>query len=312
MSILLLVTLLHVLRIDTTFDATKLGNTQQFALTEQLLSSQARPIYHITKNLGPWRMSGFVQPAQPITARAGIVIDEMSGQVLWQKNSDVVLPIASLTKLTTALVFLDTQPDFSREIVMDKSDQTDPDGSLLTVKPGESLTVGDLFNSSLIGSANNATKAMVRSTGLSETDFVQRMNAKVQQLGLTQTTFHEVTGLDPSNTSTVVDYSRLASFAFRNSIIRETLNKKEYTFSTINTKKSHRIKNTDLLLSDAELHLVGAKTGYLDEAGYTFAAQSEVNGHTITVVLFKSETSQTRFNETKALIQWVGTVFTWL
>jgi D-alanyl-D-alanine endopeptidase (penicillin-binding protein 7) len=309
---LFLATLVYLFRIDVQPSLFYLAAAQQNQIIARLLQAPAQPVFHIQRTIGPVRRSYFVQPSQPISAQSGMAIDVMSGSILWQKNPQTILPVASLTKLATALVFLDTSPDFSQEVTMESGDDTDPDGSRLMVRPGETVTVGDLFNASLVGSANNATKAMVRSTALSEEEFVALMNAKARQLGLAHTKFYEVTGLDPRNTSTVLDYSRLASFAFRHSTIRETLNKREYTFTTVNTRKFHRINNTDQLLTDAQSHLIGAKTGYLEEAGYTFVAQSEHDGHQIMLVLFKSESSQQRFSEAKALIQWAETVFSWL
>lgn len=312
MVTLLLATLLHLLRLDYSPDILSLDDHRQSQIVEEILSASTQPLYHITRALGPLKQSPFVQPAEALSAEAGILIDELSGQVLWQRNTEIVLPIASLTKLATAIVFLETNPDFTKEVTIEKSDGIEADGSRLAVAAGETLTVGDLFYASLVGSANNATKAMVRSTELSTEEFVRRMNEKARQLGLPRTTFHEVTGLDPDNTSTVQDYSRLASYAFRNERIHEALNRTDYVFSTLNTRHSHRLKNTNQLLADSELHLIGAKTGYLDEAGFTFVAEAEKDGHRLIVVLFKSDSSQARFAEAKGLLQWAFAVHQWL
>lgn len=310
MMSLFLMTLCALLRTDVPPAA--LPFAAQQSLIQTMAGGGYQPRYHIVRALPPVRRSVFMQPAILVSASSGMVIDEYSGAVLWQRHPDEVLPIASLTKLTTALVFLNTDPDFNGEVTMAKSDETDPDGSRLQVAAGETLTVGDLFHASLIGSANNATRAMVRSTGLSEEEFISRMNTQAAQLGLTRTTFREVTGLDPANTSTVRDYARLAGYAFRNNRIQEALNRGEYVFSTINTRHAHRIRNTNKLLADSALHLVGAKTGYLDEAGFTFVAQTDSQGHRLTVVLFNSASSDQRFTEAKALIQWAEAAFIWL
>ena len=174
------------------------------------------------------------------------------------------------------------------------------------------MTVRDLFYSSLVGSANNATKALARSTGLSEVDFIQRMNDKARSLGLANTKFYEVTGLDPDNHSTVHEYVRIARMAFSNSAIMEALTTQEYTFETIDKKIQHLIRNTNQLLQDSDLTLIGAKTGYLDEARFTFACQAERDGHEIFVVLFGSHSSAARFAEAKEIIQWSYNNNTWI
>lgn len=307
----LLAAILSIHQIDYSPSVLLQPVNQQEEIVSHFFNHQYQPPYKIYRSLPPISRSPFVKPATLLTAKSTIMIDVMSGQVLYGKNTDLVLPIASLTKLMTALIFLETNPDFSQEITIEESDNSRVEGSRLYVVPGEKMTVGDLFYSSLVGSANNATKALARSTGLSEDDFLKKMNAKVEDLGLTKTVFFDVTGLSPDNTSTVYEYSRIANYAFRNSLIKDAVQRSEYTFETIEKKILHRIRSTNQLLTDPELNLIGAKTGYIDEAGYTFVYQSLQDGHEVMVVIFKSISSQARFAETKALIQWAFNNFNW-
>lgn len=307
-----LLLMLQLLHIDFRASAITLPADSQQQIIEYLVQKPGVPISHISVSPPPVRSSVFLFPNIPISASSGIVIDEGSGAILWQRNISAERPIASLTKLTTALVFLETDPDFNKVMTYEVSDNADASSSMLQVKPGETLTVNDLFNVALVGSANNATNALVRSTGLSREEFVSRMNAKAAKLGLRHTVFHEVTGLDPTNTSTVQDYSRLASYAFRNERIAQALNLTEYTFSTINTNHFHRVRNTDKLLIDRSINLIGAKTGYLDEAGYTFAAESLESGHRLILVLFNCSSSQARFDEAKSLLRWAYDSHQWM
>lgn len=308
----LLATLVYLQHLDCPPSYYLHENVVSRQLTQALLDQRYHPSYTVTHQLPPVPRSPFFRPSRAITAASAAVIDVASGQILWQRQPTAVLPIASLTKLTTAVVFLGTSPDFSQEVIIEKEDNANSEGSALQVKTGERLTAGDLFYSSLVGSANNATRALARSTGLSNEEFVSRMNTVAQQLGLTQTTFHEVTGLDPTNTSVVNEYAQLARYAFTFDRIRQAATMAEYRFRTMDKKIEHKIKNTDALLTDSDVQLVGAKTGYLDEAGYTFAMEATVQGHDVLIVLFKSETSQTRFAEAKALLTWVGQAYYWL
>lgn len=311
MLTLLLAAFLNILQIDYSPSVLQLPVNQQQEIISHFFNNQYQPSYKIIRSLPPISRSSFVKPPILVTAKSSVVIDVMSGQVLFEKDTDLVMSIASLTKLMTAVIFLETNSDFSQEITIEEEDNSKVVGSRLYVVPGEKMTVGDLFYSSLVGSANNATKALARSTGLSEEEFLKRMNDRAKSLGLNKTEFFDVTGLDPRNTSTVYEYSRVAGYAFRNSLIRDALRQSEYVFSTLEKNISHRIRNTNQLLTDPELELIGAKTGYLDEAGYTFVYQSSDNGHIVMVVLFKSVSSSARFAETKALIEWSFSNFNW-
>ena len=308
----LLITLLHIHNIDYPAILHEQSPEDKQYVISQLFDSNYQPPYRINRSLPPLLKSPFGHPRINITAQSAVVIDAASGQILWQRNPDLVLPMASLTKLMTAIIFLETNPDFSKEVTIEENDNSDVEGSRLYVQPGEKMTVGDLFYTSLVGSANNATKALARSTELTEEEFIQRMNDRAKMLGLENTVFREVTGLDPENKSTALEYSRLAQYAFRHARIQEALNKDEYFFETIDKKISHRIRNTNELLTETELNLIGAKTGYLDEAGYTFVCQSEKKGLGVIVTLFKSSSSQARFSEAKELLNWAYQNYIWL
>lgn len=279
---------------------------------ENLLDNNRIKIYHLENDLPPIKKSLSVSPSINITAKSAIVLDEKSGKILWQKNPNEVSSIASLTKLMTATIFLETKPDFEKDYEITKEDNEGVIGSILQVKQGDKLKVKDLFYSSLVGSINNTTKAMVHSTGISEEDFVKMMNERAQKFGLKDTKFTDVTGLDPGNESTPQEYIKIANYAFHNSKIKEAVNLPEYTFETIDKKIKHVIKNTDKLLTISELNLVGAKTGYLDEAGYTFVCEANKSGKEIMVVLFGSQSSESRFKEAEALINWAYESYIWL
>ena len=289
-----------------------LNYQQKSQLIELLQRPDYQPLYQTNRSLPPLMENRLVKPSVPITARSSLVVDLKSGIILHQQNPDRPLPIASLTKLMTAQVFLSTSPDLDQEYVMDKQDNDSVIGSRLNVVPGEIVRIRDLLAASLIGSANNATQALAHSTGLTESEFIALMNKKTVNLGLTQTFFKDVTGLDPGNVSTAAEYTKLARAAFQYPIIKQYLGLLEYTFETIDRHISHRIKNTNLLLGNVDFEIVGAKTGYLDEAGYTFVSQASLGGHDIIVVLFHSQSGEARFAEAKSLVRWVYDNFKWL
>lgn len=312
MLFFLLFFLLSINHFDYQVDLISRDDAFALQMTRQLINNGQFQSFQIYRPLPPLKNSFSSSPAINITARSGVVIDKMSGAILWQKNPEEVSSIASLTKLMTAIIFLETDPDFEKEYVMTKEDENGTIGSRLQVKTGEKLKIKDLFHASLVGSANNATKALVHSTGLPEEEFLKKMNERIDRLGLENTHFSDVTGLDPANKSTALEYSKIANYAFQNSKIREAVNLPEYTFETIDRKIKHLIKNTNQLLIDPDLHFIGAKTGYLNEAGYTFVLEAEQDGHPVIVVLFGSETDYFRFRETKALLDWTRQNYTWI
>lgn len=239
-----------------------------------------------------------------ITAGSSAVLDLNSGAILWSKNSNQIRSIASITKLMTALVFLDHRPDWQTKITISEKDFRE--GNRSAFPSGREITAQDLFFSSMIASSNTATVALARSTGLTDEDFVKAMNDKARVLNLVDTKFTEVTGLDPSNVSTAHDVLLLAKAAFSQPDIREATIKPEH-----HLPDGSVLKNTDRLLG-SYLNISAGKTGSLDEAGYCLV--SEVvgkDGQAIIVAVLGSVTTFDRFQDLKAVAQWIFDNFIW-
>ncbi len=235
-----------------------------------------------------------------IGSRAVAVYDEEDREILAAKDADRELALASLTKLMTALVVLDLQPQWDKVVTFGKNDVRP--GARLAIRPGEQLTVRDLFQTMLIGSANNATVALVHATGLRAKQFVQKMNEKASELGLTHTRFVEPTGLQLGNISTAEEYAYVASEALQQPAIRAATTMRAYTFRTRNTKVFHRIRNSNLLLQNG-FPLQGGKTGYLTETGHSLVLRTSTGGRSIITVVLHNPTSWGRFAEAKMLAQ---------
>jgi len=253
-----------------------------------------------------------VQPAalKPQLQSKAVVAIKVAGQeriedILYSKNYDMVLPIASLTKLMTAAVFLDTETPMDKVVTYEAGDNAI--GSKLYVSPGETMTVKDLYYTMLVGSANNTANALARSTGLSREEFVQRMNDKAKVWGLEHTHFVDVSGLDPANVSTVYEVALMAKQALKDFRVLQGTTMSAYGFRTINTDKPHTIRNTAEEMKDSSLRITGMKTGYLDEAGYCFMFKARDNDDlsrdVITVVLGAGSNNQ-RYQETNELVNY--------
>lgn len=259
-----------------------------------------------------------VQPPHKISASLGIatsaksaiVVDQASGAVLFQKEPDLQLPIASITKLMTALVFLNNNPGFEQAAAVGPG-ENDLEGARLYVKDNEEVRLIDLFFASLVGSANNATQAMVHSTGMSGEEFVVKMNQKAQELEMNNSHFVEPTGLNSGDISTVTDLVKLARAAFSIPEIQRATTQKEHSLITVTNQELHTIKSPDELLN-SYLNLTGAKTGFTYEADYCLVARAKnEQGHEVIAVVLGSESNTARFQETKALISWAFKNYQW-
>lgn len=245
-----------------------------------------------------------------ITAQAAAVMDKNTGLILWQKNAHQKRSIASITKLMTALVFLENNPGWDNEIEMVEEDEIN--GGTNRILRGEKVRIEDLFYTSLIASDNNATRALARSTGLSYEDFVAQMNKKAKDLSLPNTSFVDVTGLKDGNQSTALEVLQLAKTAFSKTDIRKAVSKASYEFQAI-SGQYHNIKSTNLLFSSF-LDIEAGKTGFVNASGYCLVVElssEEDNKSNIISVVLGSENHEARFQDLKILSSWVFDNFNW-
>jgi serine-type D-Ala-D-Ala endopeptidase (penicillin-binding protein 7) len=262
------------------------------------------------ENIAPQRMyTDYLNVV--ISAKSAMAVDVKSGKILFEKSSDKILPMASITKLMTALVFLDYNPGWQTEWSTIDSDRRN--GGIIYLNTGEILTLDNLFKTTLIVSDNDSAMALSRATGLNESDFVAEMNARAKQLGLDNTQFADPTGLKSANRSNVRDLVKFLSIALGNKEIAEATSTAYFEFEAFNGDKKRivKLKNTDILLK-SYLNILGGKTGSLDEAGYNLAVKvkGEKNQEIIVVVL-GSQSNVDRFQDVKAVADWVFNNFQW-
>lgn len=234
---------------------------------------------------------------QVISARSAVVWNSQAQALVFEQDGFERLPLASLTKLMTAMVALDRGFDWEANVAIEPHEYVV--GGNLLLQPGEFVSMRDLFTASLLSSANNATLAYVRALGVSEEEFVREMNRKAVALELEQTFFTDVTGLDKNNISTAYEVARMADYAFKNypDIARIT-RQPEYSFTVGGTQRAHTIRNSNKLVAAGELVVAGSKTGYLDEAGYclVLAAQD------IVAVVMGSPSEEVHYQAIKDLL----------
>ena len=251
-----------------------------------------------------------------VTAKSALAVDAESGKILFEKNPQEVRSIASITKLMTALVFLEHNPGWDKEITMTESDFREGATSRLIV--GEKVSVRDVFYTALVASANEASVALARSTGLSEEEFTKKMNDKASELGMKDTRFVDFTGLDDGNKSTAVDVAVLVKAAFTQKEILRAAGTGSYEIIILNKNISRKIVSTDWILNQtfgvggSSYRVEAGKTGYLEVAGYSFASQiTNQFGKKVIGVVLGSDTIDDRFVDTKSLAYWVYHNFEW-
>lgn len=282
--------------------------TKQLRTTINLASFEVAVFDDTRYQFGPVPQSNFVAFGD-INAVAAIAIDDSTGVTLYEKNTDTVRSIASLTKLMTAYVLLQNNVSFDR--VVTYHSQYDRIGGGLHVSEGETLTMGNLLYGMVVGSANNAAVALMNHAGYTQADFIQLMDAEAKTLGLNQTSFADPSGLEVGNQSTVADYAKFLRTAWDNDMLTALSTTKYYSFSTINTKVFHDFNNTNSLLRTSSLDITGSKTGYIDEALYCLALKAKEGNHEVITVVLGSPTSSARFNESERLMQWAFKNYHW-
>lgn len=246
-----------------------------------------------------------------LTASSALVVDAETGEMLFSHEPGIPHPAASLTKLMSAIIFLEQKPNWGKRVAMSADDEVG--GGRLQLKPGSIVTTRDLFYSSLVGSANNAATALMRISGLAKDAFIREMNIRAATLAMSRTRFVDPSGIDSRNTTTAEDIAKLARYAFQNLTIKRATTTGEYRFSVISPRIAKKIKNTNrLLVVDPDIYITGGKTGYLDESKYNLVIRArDANRHQVIVVTLGSEKRDASFNEAKALAHWTFANYEW-
>lgn len=248
-----------------------------------------------------------VRPASEapfLEAEKGAVLFGSGRAFVFSRQADAAQPIASISKLMTALVFLEHNPGWDEIYTIGPEDQIS--GGKQNLFLGEKMRLKDIFHASLVASDNGATLALVNASGLSQAEFVQAMNDKAKALGLRQTTFAEPTGLSDNNVSTAREVVLLARAAFQEEAIRQAVSRSAYEFATLEGREKY-LESTDRLLGgqDGRFRLLAGKTGYTEAAGYCFVAlaQDESGRQVISAVL-GGASDRSRFADSARLIDW--------
>ncbi|MBC7859624.1 MAG: serine hydrolase [Burkholderiaceae bacterium] len=230
--------------------------------------------------------------AVPLGSQSVLVVEDGTGKVLLEKNANLVVPIASLTKLMTAMVVLDSKPDMEELINIDKNDVDLLKHSTSRVPVGAAIRRADVLQLALMSSDNRAAAALGRTYPGGQTAFARAVNAKIRALGMSQTRIEEPTGLSPNNRSTAADLVKMAAAAARYPDIgRMTTDAKD----TININgRGVEYRNTNRLVGAKGWDIGLSKTGYTEEAGRCLIMRIKSAGKNATLVLLNARASSAR------------------
>ena len=240
--------------------------------------------------------------APRVYCRSAILIDNNSGHALYTRNPYQVRPIASITKLLTALTWLEFDVDPETTIIMTKADARNSSKSRL--RSGDEYRVRDLFHAAMMSSDNRAARALARSTGLTLEQFADSMNAVAHRLGLLTMHVVEPTGLSEQNVASAADCAQLLNVAAENPTIKKAMRTRSYEFTSLKRKRRHRLGNTNRLLS-SRWYVEGGKTGFIFESGWCVAVRvTDWHQHDLTAVVLGANSKSSRFTQASKLFRW--------
>lgn len=231
------------------------------------------------------------------------VINQNTGEVLLERNAAAVLPIASITKLMTAMVVLESGQRLSEPLEITEGDIDRLKGTGSRLSLGTTLTREDMLHLALMSSENRAASALARNYPGGEAAFVEAMNVKARLLGLWNTRFHDSTGLNPGNVSSPRDLAKLVAASASFPLIREFSTSPE-RYVDINGRML-RFGNTNSLVRSPEWAISVSKTGYISEAGRCLVMQTWLHQQPVVMVLMDSYGRYTRTADAKRVRKWL-------
>ena len=238
-----------------------------------------------------------------LRSSAVLVLDTSQSSVLYSKRANVAMPIASITKLMTALVVLEAKQSLDETIKITEEDRSLAKGAASRLAVGTKLTRGDLMHLALMSSENRAAHALCRSYPGGLAACVTAMNKKAKALGMKSAHFVEPTGLSCKNVASANDLAKLVNAAANNATIREYSTGKDYSVHV--GAQSVAFRTTNSLVGNSAWNIVVQKTGYISEAGRCLVMQAVIEGRTVVIVLLNSVGKYTRTADARRVRKWM-------
>lgn len=245
--------------------------------------------------------------ALSLNANAALVMDSDTGEVLYGKNVDSVRPIASITKLMTAMVTLDARLPMDEAITLQPEDFVGPKRASSSLRVYQTYNRAELLLLALMHSENPAAAALARTYNKGWSSFMTNMNGKAKTLGMQTAFFGDPTGLDNRNVASPRDLAKLVKAAYQYEVIRRFTTTAEHEF--VNDSGILRSKNTNALVREGRWDIGLSKTGHINEAGHCVVMEASVNRRPTVIVLMDAQSSQVRTGDANRIMDWLGNAF---
>lgn len=271
----------------------------------------AKPVRIARPALHKARISRFVEPQIPddpsyldVKSTSALVIEQGEGRTLFAKNIDAVVPIASITKVMTAMVVLDAKLDLREGVAITEDEVDLLKGTRSRLKVGTVLQRDELLRLALMASENRAAAALGRAYPGGRPAFITAMNHKAFELGMKSTRFVDSTGLSSENVSTAQDLAKMVTAAYRYPLIQEFTTLPEYVVQASNGRPL-TFRNSNGLVKDVAWHIDVSKTGYISEAGRCIVMQARIAAKPVIIVLLDSWGRYTRIADANRIKRWL-------
>lgn len=243
-----------------------------------------------------------------LRSNSALVINQATGELIYTKNPEIETPIASITKLMTAVVTLDAGLSLDEAITINNDDVDRLKGTGSRLPLGATLTRRELLHLALIASENRAAAALSRAYPGGREAFVEAMNRKAHSLGMQNTHYVDGTGLSSHNRSTAIDLAKLVDVASRNyPLIHEITSTGSYDVEVEGRKRARQIAymNTNALTRNKDWDIGVSKTGYISEAGHCLVMQTKIAGQRMVIVLLDSWGKWSRIGDAQRIKRWI-------
>ncbi|WP_439837753.1 D-alanyl-D-alanine endopeptidase [Aeromonas enteropelogenes] len=263
-------------------------------------------VFGLIGMLGVPAVSAAPNPAKlDIRSSSALVVDVNTGKTLYQKNATKVRPIASITKLMTALVVLDARQDLAQTLTIDKEDLDRVKHTHSRIRMGTKVTRRDALHLALMSSENRMASALARHYPGGRSAFIRAMNNKARQLGMRQTHFYDATGLSTRNVSTALDLGKLVAAAYRQPLIHQFTQDEHREMRFQAPSYSLMFNNTNPLVKNPDWDVRLSKTGFTDEAGRCLVMRAKPDSRELAIVLLNSVGKLTPVGDANRIRKWL-------